>query len=62
MLTKVGQIDTQLRANNNGFKENPVILKEKKIYNHQKTNKIKKIFKMHGSLEGIHLSCIRHGE
>jgi hypothetical protein len=50
LLTKVGQIDAQLRDNNKiyeakykGFKENPVILKGKKIYKHQKTKRIKKI-------------------
>jgi hypothetical protein len=44
-----------------GFKENPLILKEKKIYEHQNTMKVKKSDEMHGSLEGFYLSCIRPG-
>jgi hypothetical protein len=46
LLTKVGQIDAQLRAINKiyeGFKKNPLLLTENKIYEHQKTKKIKKI-------------------
>ena len=44
-----------------GLKENPVIFIEKKIYKHQIQRRKKKSKKIHGSLDGIHLSCIRHG-
>ena len=43
-----------------GLKENLVIKIENRIYKHRNTKKMKKILQMHGSLECIYLSCIRH--
>ena len=41
-----------MRHNYKGFKENPLILTEKKIYEHQNTKKINKSYEIHGPGRG----------